>query len=210
MASVLENARVVLSPSQYLADRCTAITGRAVEVVRHGLDTFWFEEPAARRRHSVLFLGTIAPHKGPDLVVEAWRRACPEKTPMLHLHGSVEDSRLTLGHPIGPTLDRVGVRDKLDQARVLVMGSRWPENAPLVILEARARGCPVVAPSIGGISELVTEDDGCLFPPGDVDAMTRALVATLERPQWTPHLPPSTSEQAEQVLRVLDRARGHR
>ena len=140
MASMLARARVVLSPSQYLADRCTAVTGRAVEVVRHGLDEFWFEDTSASHRSSVLFLGTIAPHKGPDLVVEAWRRACPEHTPRLHLHGPVEDPRLTLGHPIGATLDRAGVRDQLDQARVLVMGSRWPENAPLVILEARARG----------------------------------------------------------------------
>lgn len=208
MIGVLARARIVLSPSRYLADRCTEVTGRAVEVVRHGLDDFWFAETSASQRSSVLFLGTIAPHKGPDLVVEAWRRACPEHTPLLQLHGLVEDARLTLGHPIGAPLDRAGVRDKLDQARVLVMGSRWPENAPLVILEARARGCPVVAPSIGGIPELVGETEGCLFVPGDVEAMTRALRTTLERQQWTPRLPPRTTEQAEQVLRVLDRAKG--
>ena len=39
---------------------------------------------------------------------------------------------------------------------VLVMGSRWRESY-LVILEARAAGCPVIAPSIGGIPEIITD-----------------------------------------------------
>ena len=208
MAAVLDNAKVVLSPSRYLADRCTEVTGRTVHVLRHGLDEFWFEEAARSRRSDVLFLGTIAPHKGPDLVVEAWRRACPEQTPPLRIHGMVQDPALTLGHPISPALDRNGVRDALDRARVVVMGSRWPENAPLVILEARARGCPVVAPAIGGIPELLSEQDGHLFEPDDVGALADALRAALERSDWAPRPPPTLTVQAAQVLDVLAAAGG--
>ena len=61
-------------------------------------------------------------------------------------------------------------------ARALVLGSRWPENAPLVVLEARAQGCPVIAPRIGGLPELVEEGvDGLLVSPDDADALAAAL-----------------------------------
>jgi glycosyltransferase involved in cell wall biosynthesis len=65
----------------------------------------------------------------------------------------------------------------LASARALVLGSIWPENAPLVILEARAAGCPVIAPAIGGIPELVEEGvDGWLYPAGDVAALAERML----------------------------------
>ena len=38
---------------------------------------------------------------------------------------------------------------------VLVVPSRWPENAPLVVLEAIAAGVPVLAPRLGGLPEML-------------------------------------------------------
>ncbi len=207
MARVLASARTVLSPSAHLADRCTEITETPVEVVRHGLDDFWFAGRADTPRTHVLFLGTIAAHKGPGQVVNAWRVACPDQRPPLRMHGPVQDPSLTKGHPIGSVLDRAGVRAALDGARVLVMGSTWPENAPLVVLEARARGCPVVAPSIGGLPELITHRDGRLFPPGDEDALAAALKSVLDVPAWSPRAPPTLARQADRILDTLDAAR---
>jgi glycosyltransferase involved in cell wall biosynthesis len=68
------------------------------------------------------------------------------------------------------------VPERLACARALVLGSTWPENAPLVILEARAAGCPILAPDIGGIPELVQHGtDGLLYAPGDAVALAKAL-----------------------------------
>ena len=53
---------------------------------------------------------------------------------------------------------------------------RHGENSPLAVAESFARGCPVVAADIGGLPELVTdEENGLLFASGDVVGLEEAL-----------------------------------
>ena len=55
------------------------------------------------------------------------------------------------------------------------------EGLPLVVLEAMARGKPVVATAVGGTPELVVEGEtGLLVPPGDPEALARALGRVLQ------------------------------
>jgi len=206
MSQVLRTATRIVPPSQWLADRCTAVTNLPVTVIPHGLDEAWFEPRLPSPRATVLFLGTIAAHKGPSDVVQAWRQACPDGKPPLKIHGPVQDASLTLGHPTAGRLDREGVRSALDQARVLVIGSTWHENAPLVVLEARARGCPIVATRVGGIPELIEASDGLLVPPNSPPEMAAAIRAVLDQPSWQPRRPPQIRSQAAALFDVLQEA----
>lgn len=55
----------------------------------------------------------------------------------------------------------------LSEADALVIPSVWFENAPLVVLEAQAYGLPVIGSKLGGIPELVTDQQtGLLFTVG--------------------------------------------
>ena len=46
----------------------------------------------------------------------------------------------------------------------------------MVVMEAMARSCPVIATDVGGVSDLVENGvTGRLVPPGDVDALAAAL-----------------------------------
>jgi glycosyltransferase involved in cell wall biosynthesis len=58
------------------------------------------------------------------------------------------------------------------------------EGLPQSLLEAMALGRPVVATRVGGIGEVVGRDgaEGLLVPPGDADALSRAVVSLIRSP----------------------------
>jgi glycosyltransferase involved in cell wall biosynthesis len=106
-------------------------------------------------------------------------------------HVLAGDSRVTVGESIEPA-DVAGVLRSYD---VLCCPSRCLEGGPTVGLEAMAVGVPVIAASVGGVAEVV--EDGVnarLVPPGDVLALTAALVEVANDPggticRWKTHLP---------------------
>ncbi len=195
-----------LSPSRWLARAAEAQGLGAVEVLPHGVDAPVATGPRTGDAPDApfLFLGTLAPHKGPDLVVEAHRRS--GVTRPLVLHGPPgPDAVYAARFPARP-LARDEVFDALRGARALVLGSRWPENAPLVILEARAVGCPVIAPAIGGIPEIVADGrDGRTYAPGDVDALA-ACMRALDARAPIPRAPPSFADHLDRLVAVYTRA----
>lgn len=211
MVGFVAGADARISPSRHLADLATAQGVGPVVHVPHGIEADWHGDAGEGTRTDgpFLFLGTVVAHKGPDLVVRAWRQL--PAGPGLRVHGSVVDGALLLGHPAGGLLDRAGTRAALDGARALVVGSRWHENAPLVVLEARARGCPVIAPRLGGLPELIEPGvDGWLVPPDDVDALAQAMAEALHT-RLVPRPPPTADQmidRTEAVYRQVLAGRG--
>jgi len=50
------------------------------------------------------------------------------------------------------------------------------DNLPTVIMEAMATGLPVVSTTVGGIPEMIVDNEtGLLVPPADPEALSRAL-----------------------------------
>ena len=64
--------------------------------------------------------------------------------------------------------------DALASGDFLVLSSNY-ENMPVVILEALACGLPVVSTNVGGISEIINENNGILVPPHDVEQLADAM-----------------------------------
>jgi glycosyltransferase involved in cell wall biosynthesis len=101
--------------------------------------------------------------------------------------------------PFRRTLQEIGARENLgtqillpgfqqDLAEfwrhidVFFLPSRF-EALGTSILDALARGVPVVASDVGGIPEVVrTGREGILVPPGDADGFARALISILDDP----------------------------
>ncbi len=79
---------------------------------------------------------------------------------------------------------------ELDRMSVCVHASSQPEPFGQVIVEAMARGVPVVATRGGGVTEIVQPDPdveplGWLVPPHDVAALAEAINTVLEHPEVT-------------------------
>ena len=75
---------------------------------------------------------------------------------------------------LGP-LGREKVLELFRAADASLLTSSW-ENFPHTVVEALAVGTPVIATRVGGVPELVRdEENGLLVPPGDVDAVASAV-----------------------------------
>ena len=89
------------------------------------------------------------------------------------------DPRITVNDAFG----RDQLAQALAQIDVLVVPSTWHENAPFVVLEARAAGLPVLASRFGGLVEVVQDGiDGDLFAPGEAADLARCMQRLLDEP----------------------------
>jgi len=66
-----------------------------------------------------------------------------------------------------------------EDADILVLPS-YGEGMPIVIMEAMAYGCAVVSTNVGAIPEIINNDRGVIINPGDVDALSNAIMLLLK------------------------------
>jgi glycosyltransferase involved in cell wall biosynthesis len=92
------------------------------------------------------------------------------------------DPRVTFEPAVAPS----DVPRVLSTFDVLLIPSMWFENGPTIALEAMAVGTPIVASRVGNLAEIVEDGvTGRLLPPGDLDALSRALTAITTDPVGT-------------------------
>lgn len=196
----LARRSTLVAPSSYLAHRAHEQKLPKPRLIRHGINVP--TEVQHRGGNGFLFVGTLRPHKGPDLVAQAFKIAFPGSQD-LRFVGNGDSALVRPFEALGP-LSHIEVLQQIAAADFLVMGSVWPENAPLVISEARAIGTPIIAPRIGGIPELIEDGiDGLMYPPGDINAMAMCMQkAVQQQSQFAPRKPPTAEEMLEQYDRL--------
>ena len=136
---------------------------------------------SANERFGVLFIGSLEQlYKGPDVLIPAVALGVgrglnleltivgdgkhrPELEGLAHKCGINDRVRFTGYLPAGDS-----VRAELDRADLFILPSRT-EGLPRALIEAMARGLPCLASKVGGIPELLSEEQ--LVQPADVDAL---------------------------------------
>jgi glycosyltransferase involved in cell wall biosynthesis len=93
---------------------------------------------------------------------------------------------------LGPRVRFLGLRHDvpavLAGVDVLTLTSRW-EGLPNVVIEAMATGAVAVATDVGGCRELVAHGEtGIMVPPGQPDAVARAVLDLLTQDDLTRRL----------------------
>ncbi|WP_330455745.1 glycosyltransferase family 4 protein [Streptomyces sp. NBC_00820] len=168
----------VLAPSRYFADSVRAdFPARVpVHVLPNGVPGTVAARPL-RTAENVLYVGRLERVKGVDVLLEAFGRL--DRGRLTVVGDGTDRSRLE--RLAGPRvtftgwLDEAGVAERLTDASVVVLPSLWPENFPTVALEALRTGRALVASRVGGLPELVGDDNGALVPAGDAEALAGAL-----------------------------------
>jgi len=133
----------------------------------------------ARGRH-ILYFGRLSPEKGIDVLIDAAAAADapltivgdgPQRDALERQARALGARCLFTGHLKGAALWA-----QVEAATAVALPSLWYEIAPKSVLEAQARGKPVIASRIGGLPELVEHDEnGLIVTPGDRQELAGAL-----------------------------------
>lgn len=191
------SASTIVCISDYIASQVMRIADLQdwpkVRVVRCGIDLDRFPRRAPRpvpERPVVLTVGRLSAEKGQLVLLQAVRALADR--------GIDVELRMIGSGPLEPVLqaerDRLGLSD-----RVVMLGMRpsdevaeelrasdafclpsFAEGLPISIMEAMAVGVPVVATTVGGITELVTHgESGWCTAPGRADQLADALAVAI-------------------------------
>lgn len=170
---------------------------------------------------SVVFLGRLLPHKGVHFLIEGLPPGV-----RLHVIGPESDPsysdrlrELARGRHVvfHGTLADEEVIDRLGRAMVLVhptpvdaAGSAGVnELFGLALVEAMARGCPVIASNVASLPEIVEPgQSGLLVPPNDPVALSRAIERLRDDPELWRRTSTGARRRVEERFtwsRVVDR-----
>lgn len=193
----LDKARGIAAVSRGVAEeavRWFGVSRSRIEIVPNGVDEFF--HPGGEEGDFILFVGTLEPRKGIDLLLGVWW-SLPEPRPPLLICG---DPGWGVRKPDGVQMtgwvSREQLRSLYQRARIFVYPSRY-EGFGIPPLEAMACGAPVIATRTGAIGEYA-KDAALLIDPGDGDALREALLRLIGDPALRRDLRARGIERAQQ------------
>ncbi|MDK2660247.1 glycosyltransferase [Cupriavidus consociatus] len=170
-----------------------AAPGQRIIVVPNGIDTARYRPHAQARSAAraalglhgderlILNVGRLVWEKAQTDLIDAFAQLSPAAGTMLMIAGDgpLRDTlaQCIAGHGLGGRVRLLGRRHDvpalLNAADLFVLSSRV-EGMPLVVGEALACGCPVVATDAAGVAPMV-DGVGTVVPRGDPAALARAM-----------------------------------
>jgi glycosyltransferase involved in cell wall biosynthesis len=193
-----------------------------VRYSRFGIDLAPFinrsKQPSVDGRLRLGFVGRIAPQKGLCVLLQAMR-GVPARLPItLDVWGDdradrrySQEVRAIAGHDARIRFRGLFAQDEIGDVfsnlDVIIVPSLCAENTPLVVYEAQAARCPVIASDVEGIAELIQpEHNGMLFKMGNVSQLATCIQRVAEDKQLLASLavnsmrPKSMVEYADELL----------
>jgi glycosyltransferase involved in cell wall biosynthesis len=193
-------------------DHLAALAPAAAKValVHHGLDLDRFPAPAAKgeerrdgsdpaRPVRLLSVGRLVPKKGYDILLAALGRLPRDPAWRLtHIGGGPLKARLQR------EAARLGIADRIEwrgaqpqeivieaygEADLFLLASRIApdgdrDGLPNVLMEAQSQGLAVISSRLPGVGELIEDQsNGLLVPPGDAEALAKALESLIRDPE---------------------------
>lgn len=178
---ILEFTDIFVAPSRYMAEVMArgGFPEERIRIVGNCVGPEFMERGEITEAGDYfLYVGRLSPEKGVDTLIQAALAAGVKLkiagggdllTSMKAKWGSKSNIDFT-----GPLKARE-VAGLMRGAEAVVVPSEWPENNPLVVMEALCSGAPVVGSRAGGIPELIGPDCGLMFEPADREALTGIL-----------------------------------
>jgi glycosyltransferase involved in cell wall biosynthesis len=199
---LVRDVRLFVSPSQMLVDRHVAAgyDPSRFRVIRYGIHPTAFEAPSdpfiqeqvreSTYMNAVLYAGGLVESKGIDTLIEAVPLMAPYVDRLgLFVAGWGEAKYVAALRKQSPWMVRHLGRVPFQEMRRLyasvgltVVPSWWYDNSPMVIYESLLAGTPVLGANIGGIPELILDEEtGYIIPAGDAGALAEKVILHFAR-----------------------------
>jgi glycosyltransferase involved in cell wall biosynthesis len=186
---------------------------RRVVLIHNGAPaSVWATDKMSDQAPRLLMLGELGTRKGtPELVAALATRELrrTEWTATLAGNGPVDQFRKTIGSlglsdrihlPGWQNVDQV--RALLGAADILLLPSRQ-EGLPMAILEAMASGVAVISTPVGAIPDAIIDGEtGLLVPPGNVGALSDAILKLLHNPALRQRLAVNARARFERMFTI--------
>ena len=156
----------------------------------------------------------IIPSKGHEVLLEAAARILKHETRVAFLFVGYPRGQEAYQRRLRRRIQALGLSDRVCLAGYPgPIGDAWSvidihvhaslfDSLPNAIIEGMSLGKPAVATAVGGIPEIVThEETGLLIPPGDVDALERAITRLVRSPAEAARLGAAARRRYEARLR---------
>ena len=218
VADLLTQIDLFLSPSKSVRDWMVSfgLPEDRIQVVPLGIQEIQGLQAGDRRpldgRAPVLgYIGTLAPHTGVHVLVEAMRHLEGEGSLIIYGHhdddpsyvNSLKSEAQQLPIRFAGAIPRSEIGAAFDSIDVLVLPSVWLESFPMVIQEAHLAGVTVVASNLGGMAVVIEDGvDGLLFDLNDPVDLAHKLDLLLAEPERIYQM----AEQAELPFAVEEHA----
>jgi len=185
-----QRAKCVIAVSEFWREFLSGVTDAPVEIVYNSLDVKSFSVDRTGPERDILtllFLGLVGERKGTfDLLGAFQRLAAGEKGLPIRLvvagDGEVERARqFVAANSLGDKVEVIGwigpeeKRRRLREADIFVLPTHH-EGLPMALLEAAASGLAAISTPVGGIPEVIRDNEtGLLVPPGNQEALAGAI-----------------------------------
>lgn len=161
-----------------------------------GHDPFWYQSndsisrldlKVAENSFMVICVANSRPVKGVDILIQAANLLSNNKNIFFLIVGNIKDLKL-ITQAKNQNIRFLGFRKDAQAltklSDCLVVPSRGREGLPKALLEALALEKPVIASKVGGIPEVIkNEEEGILIPPNDPALLARAILFLSNNPQ---------------------------
>jgi len=133
----------------------------------------------------ILFVGFLRPHKGVDVLMEAYQELHTQTKLVLIGYVHPDYAYQSTGNIlVTEDAPHDAVMEAMSRCRFAVFPSAWPEPFGVVAIEAMSQRKAVIASDIGGLRDIVINGEtGILVPSNDSGKLAKAISLLLENPE---------------------------
>jgi glycosyltransferase involved in cell wall biosynthesis len=182
---------IAISEAQKREHVAMGIPQERITVVPHFYESEVIAAPASSGEGDALYVGRLSPEKGVDRLIRAWKliQDCgrtlwivgegPERP---RLEAMIGEEKIANVRFTG-FLNQQEMAEIWTKASCSIVPSIWKEPFGMVVLEAWAKGRPVVAHRIGALPEIIGDGvNGLLVPENSPGELAEAILSLLKNP----------------------------